>query len=117
MKLKITMLFAVLFSAAFVAACASSNAFQRSPLERYRYEVGNAKKCNVDADCMIVPAGCCVCDGVDAINKSFVSKVKAVRTENCSMAKCNRMMCVYESIPVCYNNKCMAEPVELAQAE
>lgn len=67
------------------------------------------KACTVDADCVAVQKGCCMCDGYQAVSKSGAEQVKAAFETACAAGACTREMCYVQIEPKCVNNVCMGE--------
>ena len=97
---------------AVLAACSSapkSVEINATPKALTKAIVKADKACTVDADCVAVQKGCCLCDGLQAVSQKGAETVKAAFEKACYHAPCTREMCRVDVTPKCVNNVCTGE--------
>lgn len=112
--MKKTCFFVILFCLAFAAGCASpakQGGVDKAPQKTAKT---SPSACKADADCVRIMKDCCLCDGVDAVNKASYAEVEAARAKRCENKPCNRMFCWYNVDIKCVEGHCMAvdKPIE-----
>ena len=68
------------------------------------------KSCKTDADCTSVKKGCCMCDGNEAVNKTFAAAIQPVWEKDCAMKPCTLQMCYVEINTSCRQGVCTGTP-------
>ncbi len=97
---------------AILSACSSASksvGINAKPKALTKAVLKADKSCTVDADCVAVYKGCCMCDGLRAVSRKGAEKVKAVFQQSCAKAPCTREMCRVNIEPKCINNVCTGE--------
>lgn len=102
-------LFLVLCGAVLAAACVPSSVVNAKPKALTKAILKADKTCTVDADCVAVQKGCCMCDGMQAVSQQGAQSVKAAFEKACATAPCTREMCYVDITPHCVNNVCTGE--------
>lgn len=93
--------------AAVLSACAATNPGINTVPAKLTAAIKKAdKSCQVDADCVAVQKGCCMCAGYEAVNKNAAAKVESVFEKQCASGACTREMCYVQIEPICKQNVC-----------
>lgn len=91
-----------LFAAVFVACSC--------PCKAKKDNVANmaeAKQvCKVDSDCTAVYKGCCMCDGMKAVNKTYAEEWNNKLMQDCSATPCTLEMCYVDIDTKCNAGVC-----------
>lgn len=114
MKKNILML--LVLGSVFSFGCASCEKKPTEPKVMADYTAALEKNmsCKVDADCVSVPKGCCLCSGRAAVNKKHADKLDSLWIEVCSDNPCTLQMCYVEIDPACVDGKCVG-PLKVEQ--
>lgn len=103
----------LLLCVGLVAACASAP--KRPGINAVPETVTKAitkadRSCTVDADCVAVQKGCCMCAGYEAVNAESAQKVQKAWNKACIPAACTREMCYVQITPLCQDGVCVGKP-------
>ena len=100
-------IFLLVSALAVLAGCAASNPGINAVPAKLTAVIEKAdKSCQVDADCVAVQKGCCMCAGYEAVNKNAAVKVESVFEKQCANGACTREMCYVQIEPACEKNVC-----------
>ena len=100
-------IFLLVSALAVLAGCAATNPGINTVPAKLTAAIKKAdKSCQVDADCVAVQKGCCMCAGYEAVNKNAAAKVESVFEKQCASGACTREMCYVQIEPTCEKNVC-----------
>lgn len=95
--------------AAALSACVPTSVVNAKPKALTKAILKADKACTVDADCVAVQKGCCMCDGMQAVSQQGAETVKTAFEKACATVPCTREMCRVDIAPKCVNNVCTGE--------
>lgn len=104
---------AVLLGGVALVGCTPKGAIRvkdANLVKAYGQQLEKSKACKVDADCVAVDKGCCLCDGKTAVNKKFENSLSTQRAEACGIGPCTLQMCYTDIDVSCVNGACAGTP-------
>ncbi len=91
-----------LFAAVFAAGCCPCKAKKADAVKPVEAKYA----CKVDGDCTAAYKGCCMCEGMEAVSKTYAAEREAKRMKDCAMTPCTLQMCYVDIDTKCNAGVC-----------